>query len=88
MADRVEFTDNGGSVKNMEKPLAMRLQHRKLGKITKVISGNSNTAKSVAQTEEALLNAEIKIEELENKLKALKKPKNKVEKDTKNLETK
>jgi len=84
MANRVEFTDKNGNVKNMDKPLALRLQGRKLGKITKEIRvGNKNSARQLAELEDALLNSEIKNEELAKKLEAVKqakKPDNKQDK--------
>jgi len=79
MASRVEFTDKNGNVKNMDRPLAMRLEARKMGKITKTIKvGNKNSAKHIAELEESLMNAEIRIEELEAKQK--KAPANKQDK--------
>ena len=67
MADRVEFTFKNGKTKNMDKPLAMRLQNRKKGKITKVIAGHKNS-KVMAEREETVLNAEIQLEDRETAL--------------------
>lgn len=49
----------------------------KVGKIVKTLSGNKNTSKKTAEVEEALLNAEIKIEDLEKQLSAFKNKTNK-----------
>ena len=85
MAQRVEFTDKIGNVKNMERPLAMRLQARKLGKITKVLrSANKNAAKKMAEVEDLLLNTEIEVEALKAeiaKMKAVMPPSNKADKE-------
>jgi hypothetical protein len=84
MANRVEFTDKNGKTKNMDRPLAMRLQARKQGKITKELRvGNKNSAKKIAELEDALLNSEIKNEELTKQIEKLK-AKPKVEKPTPN----
>ena len=86
MANRVEFTDKNGNVKNMDKPLAMRLQSRKFGKITKNIRvGNKNSAKILAKLEEELLNSEIKVEELTKKLEAVKQAKKSANKQDKTV---
>lgn len=75
MAKRVEYTSKDGVVKNLETPLATRLQNRKLGKITKVLAANKN-AKYVSKLENEIFEKDIEISELKAKMKKIAPVKN------------
>ena len=82
MAKRVEFKDENGKVKNMEKPLAMRMEARKMGKIVGDIMSKEQ---ELAKREKALA---AKEKELAKREKSLAVPSNKVDKQAKAKENK
>lgn len=82
MAIRVEFKFKNGDVKNLDKPLALRLQGRKQGKI---VSDSLTVEQQLAADQEVVKQKEAALDKREKALDAREK---KIEKESEKLNKK